>query len=580
MSDIPDPEQKIPLMFRAQIKGRSQLHFIDQHRTRRGEEQDSERWVSEWIERVDTKQPEFGEDVKTHNYTFPWRFVTNGGQDEGIIRPVMGAYGFPFYPGSSMKGIFCQACTSEQRERYRLTKNGDEPSLLRFHGGYPVNDWTQNLLDIVHPQQGWQVKTTSTRDKPRGESAFALISLYQPTFKFGISSLLPDTNWDEVWQIWEKALGFGLGCRVSSGYGLAQARLEGEEEKALPTQGNLLYKCHLTGQGQAPKLLDSEDGEFRPNIFRSAVRGHALRIFGGLTGDQTAEDLVDTLFGGVRGEGTQGLLAIAFKSSRLEIEPFRAGYDEPTYQVTGELRWLLTQSLAAAQQECLKKLIRSLMRFTMLFGGFGKSWRRADHREFYKNYYQRQKKPLIGCHWQWRGNSLSEAIPVRSLNHVAPFIEALQQTAREWMSLQGVTANPNHKATWREIWHPENVEVWGRIAEDEDDSLAIQWFHQPYQRHDRRVGQSELSIKRSSMTGSIGQVSRIWHRMYPKVIPGTNPEDPNGRKVPRRTTEYLELLTIFPDDSDECQDFLGFLDQQAETASSENPFQRLWGELV
>ena len=580
MSHIPDLEKKIPLMFRAQIKGRSQLHFIDQNRTRRGEEQDSERWVSEWIERVDTKQPEFGEDVKTNTYTFPWRFVTNGGQDEGIIRPVMGAYGFPFYPGSSMKGIFCQACTSEQRERYRLTKNGDEPSLLRFHGGYPVNDWTQNLLDIVHPQQGWQVKTTNTRDKPRGESAFALISLYQPTFEFGISSLLPDTNWDEVWQIWEKALGFGLGCRVSSGYGLAQARLEGEEEKALPTQGNLLYKCHLRGQGQAPKLLDSEDGEFRPNIFRSAVRGHALRIFGGLTGDKTAEDLVDTLFGGVRGEGTQGLLAIAFKSSRLEIEPFRAGYDEPTYQVTGELRWLLTQSLAAAQQECLKKLIRGLMRFTMLFGGFGKSWRRADHREFYKNYYQRQKKPLIGCHWQWHGSSLAEAIPVRSLNHVAPFIEALQQTAREWMSLQGVTANPNHKATWREIWHPENVEVWGRIAEDEDDSLAIQWFHQPYQRNDRKTGQSELSIKRSSMTGSIGQVSRIWHRMCPKVIPGTNPQDPNGRKVPRRTTEYLELLTIFPDGSDECQDFLGFLDHQAEIASSEKPFQRLWGELV
>lgn len=573
MTNIPAPEKKIPLMFRAQISGRSQLHFIDQNK----EEQDSERWVSEWIERVETKPPKFGEEVQTHTYTFSWRFVTNGGQDEGIIRPVMGAYGFPFYPGSAMKGIFCQACTPEQRERYRLTKNGDEPSLLRFHGGYPVNDWTQNLLDIVHPQQGWQVKTTNTRNKPRGESAFALISLYQPTFEFGISSLLPDTNWNEVWQIWEKALGFGLGCRVSSGYGLPKARLEGEEEQELPTQGELLYKCYLTGQGQAPKLLDNEEGEFRPNIFRSAVRGHALRIFGGLTDDNTAEDLVDTLFGGIRGEGKQGLLAIAFKPSRLVLGTFTDGHDEPTYRVTGELRWLLTQPLAEAQQQGLKKLISRLMRFAMVFGGFGKSWRRADHREFYEDYYQqRQRKPLIGCHWQWHGKSLADASQVRSLNHVAPFIKDVQQTAKEWMSLQGVTPNPKQKASWREIWHPDHVEVWGRIADDKEDSLAIQWFHQPYQPQDRILRQPELSIKRSSMTGAIGQVSRIWHRMYPKVDPDPNRQDPNGRKVYRQTLKYLELLTIFPDDSPECQDFLGFLDHQAETASSEKPFQRLW----
>jgi CRISPR-associated protein Cmr6 len=29
-------------------------------------------------------------------------------------------------------------------------------------------------------------------------------------------------------------------------------------------------------------------GEFRPNVFRAAIRGHALRIFGGLTDERTA----------------------------------------------------------------------------------------------------------------------------------------------------------------------------------------------------------------------------------------------------------------------------------------------------
>jgi CRISPR-associated protein Cmr6 len=30
-------------------------------------------------------------------YQISWRFVTNGGQDDGMIRPVIGAYGIPFY---------------------------------------------------------------------------------------------------------------------------------------------------------------------------------------------------------------------------------------------------------------------------------------------------------------------------------------------------------------------------------------------------------------------------------------------------------------------------------------------------
>ncbi|NEO29817.1 MAG: RAMP superfamily protein [Symploca sp. SIO3C6] len=573
MSNIPAPEQKIPRMFRAQIKGRSQLQFI----SKQAQQTDSERWVAEWIERVETQPPSFGEDVQTQTYTFSWRFVTNGGQDEGIIRPVMGAYGLPFYPGSSMKGAFCQVCTRQQRERYRLTKSGEQPSLLRFHGGYPVNDWTQNLLDIVHPQQGWQVKTTDTGSKPSGESGYALVSLYQPTFEFGISSLLADINWDEVWTIWEKALGFGIGCRVSSGYGLPKARLQGGEEQEIPVQGELLYKCYLSGQGQAPQLLDNQEGEFRPNIFRGALRGHALRIFGGLAEDETAEDLVDTLFGGVRGEGKQGLLAIAFKPSHLDIDEFSQGYDEPTYEVTGELRWLLTQPLAEAQQQCLKKLVRELMLFAMLFGGFGKSWRRADHRDFYEQYYQqRQQKPLIGCHWQWHGRSLVEASRVRSLKQVGQFIESLRQTAQVWMNLQGVEYNPELHATWREIWHPDNVQVWGRIAEDQHDCLGIQWFHQPYQLRERILEQPELSIKRSSLTGSISQVGRIWHRMYPLVMVVPNPQDPKGKKRVRKTPRYLELLTIFPDSFPECQDFLDFLAQKAEITSSHNPFQRLW----
>ena len=54
--------------------------------------------------------PQFGANVHTWEYTQNWRLVTNSGQDEGVIRPVIGAKGIPFYPGTSMKGAFLRAC--------------------------------------------------------------------------------------------------------------------------------------------------------------------------------------------------------------------------------------------------------------------------------------------------------------------------------------------------------------------------------------------------------------------------------------------------------------------------------------
>jgi CRISPR-associated protein Cmr6 len=190
----------------------------------------------------------------------------------------------------------------------------------------------------------------------------------------------------------------------------------------------------------------------------------------------------------------------------------------------------------------------------MLLGGFGKSWRRADHSIFYEDYYP--NKPLIGCHWQW-GNksSLINDNKVRDLTHVHPFIKDVRTIAKQWMSLQeNILRTPDNSANWRESWHPKNVEVWGRIAEDKDDSLAIKWLHKAYQKLDN------LSIYKTSVTGivtkNINQVGCLWHRMYPK-----------------NNHQYLELLTIFPDDSDDCAYFLGFLDENNGQAGK---FQKLW----
>jgi len=562
MPNIPDAAKKVPLMFRAQTAGRCQLQRVQ----RNVPEQDAVRWASEWIDKAYPDAPDFGEGVQTRTSVISWRFVTNSGQDDGVIRPVIGARGRPHYPGSSMKGIFSRACTPEQRERYcgKDINNGDfEPGILRFHGGYPTSDsWQDHLVDIVHPQQDWQVK-----DDEKTAGAFVQISLYKPKLQFGIScsEVLKESEWETIWNIWEAALSTGIGCRVCAGYG--QPRKQ---------SGDVIYRCQLRGQGQASKLLDGKTGEFRPNIFRAAIRGHALRIFGGLTDAETTEILVETLFGGVRSRQEKvGLLSMNFRETSLEIEDFgRGNYAVPSYNVEGYLNWLLTPQqpkLPDAERQALQNLIRALTRFAMLLGGFGKSWRRADHRLFFSEYYETESlKPLIGCHWQWGEGSLLPDVRVRKLEQVGQFIDEVRQVAVDWMKLKGYNFRPNKYADWRESWHPETLQVWGRLANEAEDCEAIRWLHGPYREAIPRARISEGSIYRSTVTGEVGHIGRLWHRMYPfvKLVKSNNPKQP----IPRVTNQYFELLTIFPDNSLESRELLLFLESQRQGG-----FQKLWG---
>jgi CRISPR-associated protein Cmr6 len=156
----------------------------------------------------------------------------------------------------------------------------------------------EKLLDLVHPQQDYQVKQGTAH-----HAAFMMISLYQPELNFGISSTedISDQEWAEIWQIWEKAMAKGLGSRVCAGYG-HPSNISGDE----------LYPPHrIHGRGMASKTLSG--AEFRPNMFRAAIRGHALRIFGGLVPANIAEREVDKLFGGLgHREPIVGLIGMKF----------------------------------------------------------------------------------------------------------------------------------------------------------------------------------------------------------------------------------------------------------------------------
>ncbi|OCQ91011.1 hypothetical protein BCD67_00295 [Oscillatoriales cyanobacterium USR001] len=552
--------------------------------------------------------PKFWDGVKTEEYRISWRLVCDSGQDGSIIRPIIGAKGYPYYPGSSMKGAFRQACSEAQALEYcggEVIENGEKktkPGILRFHGAYPVDtSWTNCLVDPVHSQQNKQVfgPVHSQQNKQvivdETTRANVQISLYRVKLNFGISSasLQPnDPKWDEIWEIWKKALSSGLGSRVSAGYGYFD----------LPndiSQPNELLHVTLKGSGLASTLLKrerpedkTETPEFRPNMFKASLRGHTLRLLGGMIDDATAKYLAKILWGGFRdnyngqlatcddrrNNAIEGLLKVRFKGdleNAIELHEYKPKKEpgdkhEPKSQYTpvyqsaqGVLQILLSHpQIVEEHRQQLKKLATAIVQFAMLLGGFGKSWRRIDHCQFYGDYTS--YKPPIGCHWEFATESESFYLPINDLKKdVNQFINNVRSYIKSWVSSQGITLSGFVAKDWREAWHlykknQYGVQVWGRISQNLE-SQAIHWFHGSYQGND--------SIYKSGLTGKLNQTGRIWHRMYPQY----NVDD---KGQIQSTRNYVEFLTIFPgktqtDGSDETSKFLTFLDKETD-------FQRLW----
>ncbi|WP_242039573.1 hypothetical protein [Anabaena sphaerica] len=572
---------EVPLMFQAPISGRGQVQYIE-------EREQSERWVDEWVEATATNSPKFNHNVKTKPYKITWRFISNSGQDDSIIRPVIAANGFPYYPGASMKGAFLRSCNPEQAMKYcggknltpqppslplpnpllrgegtngenlkplslqerglerGFTNNETKPGILRFHGAYPEDDsWCeQPLIDVVHPQQDWQVKNNDSH------SAFLQISLYQPTLVFGISSNieLDDSEWEIIWNIWDKAIERGIGSRVSAGYGQPVKHPETK-----------LLTVNLKGQGLASQLVDTDKTpEFRPNMFKAALRGHTLRLFSALTDEKTAEELTKELWGGFADNNKGAIvgdLGIAFNPVDLEMDEFKYNnLKMPIYELNkGVLNILCMKNFTDEYKKELKILAFQLIKFSMLIGGFGKSSRRIDHRIFFPEYLENGNKPMIGCHWQFTKESNQYYFPVNNLNHITNIIDGVHKAVKNWLIFKGHTPT-NKNSSWRESFHPEKVQVWGRIALGEDDSLAVRWFHGNYK--------GNQSIKGSKLTGKMGSIGRIYHRMYPHY------KISDGKMIYQK--KYIELLTIFPDTRDErTQEFLTFLPT--------SDFTKFWG---
>ncbi len=501
--------------YRAQFVGRCQRQRIKEPKPKPpGWRSDIQIWIDEWVERVDSASPFTTEGLQIIEVQIDWRLISNSGVDEGAIRPVIGAGGWPMIPGSGIKGLFRRACAPERLLRWcgSPCASGDlSPGILRFHGAWPAqpssqaeSDWTHGLLDVAHPQQNWQVGFTNGNES---HSAFGVASLYRPKLRIGLSSTDPsitEAEWDQVVDTLKQALRAGIGGRTCVGYGTT-GRLSGD----------VLFQCGLEGQGPAAKLLDGTP-EFRPTMFRAAIRGMALRLFGGLTDAQTAMRVVGRLFGSLsRDEGQNvGLLATAYTEPEVNLGSYGQGsWEQRIYATSGLLQWRLMRAASSGEDPALlNELLAALHGLTMAMAGFGRGWRRPDHRIFLSDY----GRTPIGCHWQWSDPAqLPPWIHVQSPSELTQLLQRSQKLASRW--LQATAARPGQPASWREVIHPQRMRIWTREANDPLDARAIEWFH-----WEPRSGSSDQrpdprDLKKSDLAGRVNQVGRIWNRMLPLI---------------------------------------------------------------
>lgn len=634
MNDI----DKVPLMFQAQIKRRGKIQYTgESEETQKCEK--AKEWVNQWfkgcppvpkkVTEEDTdipkwkrrtlsppsatiEMPRFPKDAQQKEYTFDWRFVTNGGQDDGIIRPVIGAKGIPFFPGSSMKGAFLRACTKQESLKYcgteGKTETGSKPGCLRFHGGYPTDmSWAdkERLIDVIHPQWERQIKeiygqppqnnteekielSQSTNNDPRlkpkpilrrpkpkrrstsselqnqnktGSSAKIQISLYKTTFKFAISEIpsdnpLEEEDWKRIWEIWETALEQGIGSRVSAGYGQVKGIKNLKPEQQSKNLKSEIISVYLKGQGVASQLLTNKR-EFRPNMFKAALRGHTMRLLAGVVkNEETAIKLTNQLWGGTEPETIVGKLGIKFTDCQ-KVKFEKHNYSLYKYKLeAGKL-----SIIGNKEDQYLVELSSTLIKLALLLGGFGKSWRRVDHDKFFPEYVKERKFP-IGCHWEFGKESQNLYVRVNQLSDVTRFLDKTQTLISEWVTSQDLSTNDYIK-DWREVWHKDRVQVWGRIAKNKNNSQAVYYFH--------NTDLGNPVIKKTDLTGQLGsdkkriktKTGRIWHRMYPRY------ETDKGKIITKG--EYIELLTVFmPYDDPLTNEFLNFLDQETD-------FEQLFG---
>jgi len=610
----------VPMEYRAQYKGRCQRHFVCKKPKNAIEWLDSQAYVREWLAAIAPSHPYSRQKwqqssaqqgstqaeqtskpfILFHEVEINWRLISNSGIDEGFIRPVIGPGGWPLIPGSSIKGLFRRACTSQEDQKKwcgMVSKDKEiTAGILRFHGAWPIDaDWGETMLDLTHPQCKWQVGFNNGGE---AHNAIAVVSLLHPTLIVAISSSEPlsKEEWDRVQFILESALAKGLGGRTAAGYGLPTASLAQASQSA----NTALLSIGLQGQGPASKLLDGTT-EVRPTMFRGSIRSMALRLFGGLTDANNAEDSVNRLFGGFGKRGSvYGPLSCYFINSTDPI--FERRGDTTACKYEGRLVWRLTsagQQFSPQQIDQLRDLLTYLHALVMALGGFGPGWRRPGHSFFLKGYTTRH----IGCHWQWLNPHDFAAYIPSDAPALKTLIVDARKCAAKWLGVPEESMDSS-SAPWREVIHPSRMMIWYREMPNRERCASIKWTHQPTKDVLEHPPQGSMARNhrkptdlRNTDLGGLSwvpntnpninkrgfwtmKVGRIWIKMLP-MPDNTQIEASDYAYLEAFPSNghYLEILTCFPvlsgpDRSPLHRQFANAMDNGGNCG-----FTRLWPEI-
>ena len=530
---IPSQPSDVPMMYRAQIDQRCSLQFIKPNKSKDKTHLDT--WTKEWVNSTqNSSEPQYQYSDSSQEIEikegcfyqfkqfFPFRVISNCGQDS-ILRPVIDSKGIPIIPGSSVKGLFRRACQKrDEDKKTELTVSycgtQDKPGILRFHSAYPVGDWastvrdngktTYKMLDVVFPQENRQLgKNQNKKDK----GAFAAISFSRPTFIFTITSTesLSKSEWETIQSILKTGLSQGLGGKTSSGYGLPFLAFTPD------------IQVRLIGTGLTSSLLNGEF-EFRPNLFKAVLRGHASRLLAGYSNNSDfIEGKVKELFGSTNSPSQVEIYC--------EIKSPPEKWDKSFNDLNLDLNLKIADN--SKSKDVKVKFLKNVLKFAYTMGGFGKSWRRVWHTDFYSN---TQYTKLIGCHWKSNDDWIDD---IKTTEDLIKFLNNLDTVCKKYLGKTGSPIN------WRETWHKDRVSVYTSVTDKSklvtEQSKAIGLFHNDTFKTTLAIGGRVPHKNHPKEVNPPQAVSCVWHRMLPI---GNN--------------QYLEIVTVFHGDRRPWQDQL------------------------
>jgi CRISPR-associated protein Cmr6 len=235
-------------------------------------------------------------------------------------------------------------------------------------------------------------------------------------------------------------------------------------------------------------------------LFKASLQGHVRRLLAGVSNRKDDVDqVVNRLFGCTTEPGS---LQLYWQSQSIDVSQTIGQENTPIYQAKGTL-------YLDVKNKKDRHFMENVLKFAFTMGGFGKSWRRVWHQDFFPNY----KTRAIGCHWEWLDSDLKK-LEIQSSDEFKKFLNHLHKETQQYLGI-----SKPQSLSWKEAWNPERLTVYSQVV---DRSQAIRLFHNEQFKTTPAIGGRQPGDQRPTF------FSCVWHRM-----------------LPIEQNKYLEIVTLF-----------------------------------